>query len=178
MVPFPAVKWSRKSWGEGTQTSAQKQSSALLPRGESTAQVLSKHNSAVLARCAAGYFLPENKGNINFSWELLCSLFPLTCPLSRCCWMQVWKMWFCLFFFIIFNALKVSSFRPEQTQMSSCVLNCWGIALSLPGSCRVASAHCCAPANKSVLVFLLKKKSHLLWQKCTNQWFFYTLSHE
>lgn len=62
------------------------------------------------------------------------------------------------------------SFRPEQTaELLHAEL--LGIAL-LFGSCRVPPAHCCAPANKSVL-FLTKKISSDLAQVVeTNDYFF------
>lgn len=162
---LPRVKLSERSWGEGTEGCCLlplpcKQEAPITPklfspeagcgpaakRGESIAKVLSKHGSAVLAQYAAVYFPPENKRMLNSSLDLLGSLFLPSCPLAHCCWVQVWKVYSYLFLMLL-----------------KCLLSGWkglwaellGIALLLSGSCRVASAHCCALAKKSML-FLAK----------------------
>lgn len=130
---------------------AQKQGAVLLPRGENPLQkVLFKHSSAVLAQYTAVCFPSENKRRFNFFTGTFGS--PLATYLTSVSLLLLSGLKGVFVF--IFNALKMLSFRPEQAA-ELLHTEPLGIAL-LSGSCRVPSAHCCAPANKSGL-FLAKK---------------------
>ena len=132
---FPGLKLGRRSWGEGLEAAcsscpsgkrlpslqnilAQEEGAVLLPKEENPLQmyflntvVLCWHN---ILLCI---FLLKNK-TLHSSLQLLGFLFPPTCTVKRAPSSSEKGA-----FFFFFDVFKMSSFRLEQTQLNSCVLN-------------------------------------------------------
>lgn len=123
-------------------------------RGGSAGKAPSMHSTAVVAHHTAAFVPRENKKEFNIFIRAPGSPLQPMCPLSHSCWVQVLKGVFLLIY--LFNLLIYLYHSQDiffQASTDAHELLCaelLGIMSLLFRSCRAASVHCRAPADKPV----------------------------